>query len=129
MTLFNVLVENFIITWLAMTVEDQRVAHNRLGDNTGRCLEVFYADDGMVGSRDADWIKQSINILLGLLQRYGLAANVAKSRTMTCQSGALQSGTSAEVKDLKCTGVGDSYRVRLRRRTPCLECGAEITAG
>ena len=30
-TLFNVVVDNVIRNWLAMTVEDQRVAHDRLG--------------------------------------------------------------------------------------------------
>ena len=47
-TLFNVVVDNVIWTWLAMTVKDQRLAHNRLGETVGWCLGVFYADDGMV---------------------------------------------------------------------------------
>ena len=46
--LFNVVVDNVIRTWLAMTVKDQRLAHNRLGETVGWCLGVFYADDGMV---------------------------------------------------------------------------------
>ena len=50
------LVDNAIRTWLTMTVEDQWVDHERLGETVGRCLGVFYADDGMVGSRDADWL-------------------------------------------------------------------------
>ena len=54
LTLFNVVVDNFIITWLAMIVEDQRVAHDWLGETDGACLGVFYANDGMVGSQDAD---------------------------------------------------------------------------
>ena len=61
-----------------MTVEDQWVDHERLGETVGRCLGVFYADDGMVGSRDADWLKHLMNILVGLFRQYGLAANVAK---------------------------------------------------
>ena len=52
-TLLNVVVNNFIRTWLYMTVEYQKVAHDGLGDTIGRCLGVFYADDVMVGSRDA----------------------------------------------------------------------------
>ena len=48
--MFNVVVDNIIITSLAMTVEDQRVAHDGLGDTVRGCLVVFYADDGMVGS-------------------------------------------------------------------------------
>ena len=36
--LFNVVMENGIRTWLAMTVEDQRVAHYGLEEAVGRCL-------------------------------------------------------------------------------------------
>ena len=50
-TLFNVVMENVIHTWLDMAVEDQRVAHTRMEEAVGRCLGIFYADDGMVGSR------------------------------------------------------------------------------
>ena len=52
-TLFNVVVDNVITTWMAMTVEEQKVAHDGFGETFGLCLGVFYADDGMVGSRDA----------------------------------------------------------------------------
>ena len=70
-----------------------------------------------------------MNVLIGLFRRYGLAANIAKSCTMTCHPGALQVGMSEEAMVLKCTGVGDSYQVRLQRRIPCLECGVDLTAG
>ena len=36
LTLFNVVVDNFIRTSLAMTVEDQRVDHDGLGETVGR---------------------------------------------------------------------------------------------
>ena len=35
---FNVVADNIIRTWLAMTVEDQRVDHDGLGETVGRCL-------------------------------------------------------------------------------------------
>ena len=75
-----------------MSVENQRVAHDRLGETAGRCLGVFYAYDDMVGSRDADWLQHSMNVLVGLLLHYGFTANVAKSRTMTCEPSALWLG-------------------------------------
>ena len=56
-TLFNVVVDNVIRTWLEKTVEDQRVAHNGMGEAVGRCLGVFYSDDGMVASKDAKLIQ------------------------------------------------------------------------
>ena len=45
------------------------------------------------------------------------------------QLGALRSGVSEEAKDLKCTGMGDSYRLRLRRHMRFPECKVEITKG
>ena len=38
-------------------------------------------------------------------------------------------GMSEEDMALKCTKVGDSYRVRLLRRIPCPECGVDLTVG
>ena len=57
---------NVIQTWLSTTVEDQRVSHDRMGEAVGRCLGVFYADDGMVGSRDSEWLHHLMNVLVGL---------------------------------------------------------------
>ena len=105
------------------------MAHNGLGEAVGRCLRVLYSDDGMVVSRDPDWLQHSVNILVGLFRRYGLASNVSKSRSMTCQPRILRSGMSTEAKALKYMGVGESYHVRIQRWTPCLECRSEITAG
>ena len=36
LTLLNVVAENFIRTWLDMAVEDQRVAHDGMGETVGR---------------------------------------------------------------------------------------------
>ena len=76
--MFNVVVENFIRTWLAMTVEDQSVAHDGLGEIVGKYLGLFYANDDMSSSRNTDWMQHEMDILVGLFIRYGLAANVAK---------------------------------------------------
>ena len=54
LTLSNVVVENFIRIWLAVTVENHRVAHYRMGEAVGPCLGVFYDDDSMVVSRDSE---------------------------------------------------------------------------
>ena len=64
--LFNIVVDNIIRTWLDMTVEDQRVAHYGMGEAVGSCPVVFYADDGMVLLRDAEWIHHSMRIPVGL---------------------------------------------------------------
>ena len=77
-----------------MKLEDQRLAHNEMGEAVGRCLGVFYANNVIVGSRDSEWIQKSTDVLVGLFRRYDLADNITKSRTMTCQTGALRSGMS-----------------------------------
>ena len=100
-TLFNIVVENLIPTLLAMTVDDHRVAHNRMVEAIGRSLGVFYANVGIVGSIDSEWLQHLTNFLAGLFRRYGLAANVPKSRMMTCQPGALRSDISEESNAMK----------------------------
>ena len=96
-------VDNVIKTWLAMTVEDQRVDHDRLEETVGWYMGVFYANDGMVVSREPDWLQHVMNILVGLFKRFGLVANFAKSCTMTYQPGALWVRIMKESKALKCT--------------------------
>ena len=104
-----------------MTVEDRRVAHDGLVEVTGRCLGVFYADDGMVVSRDDEWLQHSMKVLVSLFLKYSLAANINKPNMITFQPGALRLGVSSESKALRCTGVGYSYRMRLRQHFTCLE--------
>ena len=84
--------ENVIQTWLAVTVEDQRVSHGGIGEAVGRCLGVFYVNDGMVGSRYSEWLHHLMNVLVRSFWWYGRVAKIAKSRTMMCQPGALRSG-------------------------------------
>ena len=59
------------------------MAHDGIGYTVGQCLGVFYADYGMVVSRNPYWLHHATNILVGLFGRYGLASNVTKSHTMT----------------------------------------------
>ena len=50
--LFYFIVNNMVRNWLDLTVEDQLVAQEGLGLLVGRCLGLFYMDDGVTGSRD-----------------------------------------------------------------------------
>ena len=86
-------------------------------------MRVFYADNGMFISHNLDWLQHTPNVLVGILRRYGLAANVAKFRTMTYQPRSFREGMPEETISLKCTEVRDLYRVRLQRRIPFPECG------
>ena len=103
--------------------------HYGLVEVVARFLWVLCADDVMFGSRDPDWLHHLMNVLVGLFWRYGLADNITKSLSMTCQPGALRLGMSAEAKALKFTGVGESYRMSLRQRIHFPDGVVEITAG
>ena len=79
-----------------MTVEDQLVSQEGMRLVVSICLVLFYACNGMVGSRDTLWFQGALNMLIGLFRKYGLVENVAKSKSMTCQSGTLRSWISEE---------------------------------
>ena len=72
-----------------MTVEEKLVTNKGLGITVGRCLGLFYAANGMVGSWYPEWLKVALNVLIGLFCRYRLAENVAKSKAMTFHPGTL----------------------------------------
>ena len=52
LTFFNVPLYSVVRPWLSPTVEDDSATHDRLGSVVGSCMGMFYADDGMIGSRD-----------------------------------------------------------------------------
>ena len=89
-----------------MTAEDQPVTHEGLGPAVGRCLGLLYAYDGVVVSKDTEWLQGALNVLINLLWRYRLVANCENSKAMTCQTVTLRSGMSEEVVERRCTGRG-----------------------
>ena len=67
-----------------MTVDDETVIHDELGHTVGWSMGVFYADYGLIGSCDPEWIQWSLNVIIGLFLQIGLMSNVAKYKTMMC---------------------------------------------
>ena len=51
----------------------------RLGWRWEGVWECFYADVGLIGSRDPEWLQGALNVLIRLLRRVGKMPNVAKS--------------------------------------------------
>ena len=56
-------------------------------------------------------------------------SNIANSRTMNFQLGAIHTGMSDESFNRRIVGDGATYRKRLRCRIPCPYCGVEFTLG
>ena len=79
-----------------MEVEEKSVIHDVLGYVVRWSLGVFYTDDGIIGSRDTEWIQGPLNIRIGLFHRIDLMDNTDKSKTMMCQPGEIRPGILGE---------------------------------
>ena len=99
--------------WISLTVEDGSVVHDEFRKAVGRIMGVFYANDGLIGWRDPEWLQGSINILIGIFQRSVPMANPAKSKTMTCQPGEICTWMSEETFSRRNKGDGATYQERL----------------
>ena len=58
--------DNMLRKWISMRVEDEVVAHGRQVILVGGRMGMFYAYDGLVGSRDLEWIQKALNVPIGL---------------------------------------------------------------
>ena len=108
---------------------DETVIQDGLGHAVGWSLGVFYADDGILGSRYPECLKGALNILIGLFWRIRLADNVEKLNTMTFQLGKNILAMSEEEFGWSSTGKGATYWEWLERKTTCQDCGLEMAAG
>ena len=96
----------------------------------GTFLGGFYADDGMVGATDPEWLQGAFSALVAIFDRVGLQTNVDKTVSMACQPCWAGSGNrNAEGYRRRITGEGKSFRERQRERVACGKCGVEIAAG
>ena len=68
-------------------MEEKLVAHEGLVLEVGRWLGLFYTKNVIVVSWYPEWLQGAPNILIVLFWWYGMVANVAKSKAMTCQPG------------------------------------------
>ena len=68
--------------WLLLIVEDIGVVNDGLGYAVGCSSGMLHVDDGLLISWYLERLQGALNFLIGMLLRTGLAANVAKSKTM-----------------------------------------------
>ena len=109
-TLFKMVTNNMVRNWMSRRVEEKLVAHDGLGLMMGQCIGMFYANDGLVWSREQKWLRGSLNMPIGLFRRYGLVANIAKYKSMTCQTVEIWYGMSEEEVFQKSMGRGATYK-------------------
>jgi hypothetical protein len=68
-TLFNIVVDTIIRAWLASQQNGDNKATEGFIRNFAARIACFYADGGMIGSRDSNWLQHSIGVLAGLFER------------------------------------------------------------
>ena len=78
-------------------MEHESFIQDGLQHAVGQSLGVLYADDELLGSQDPDCLQVALNFFIGLFWRIGLASNIAKSKTIICQPGAIWLVMSEEV--------------------------------
>ena len=109
-TIFNVVVDAVVRHWL----EGLKTAKEEKGTKGGGPFSVvFYADDGMVGASDPEWLQGAFSALVAIFDRVDLQTNVDKTVSMACHPCRAGSGNRiAEGYRRRITGDGNSFRER-----------------
>jgi Reverse transcriptase (RNA-dependent DNA polymerase) len=126
--LFNIVCDAIVRAWLKDVLPGSE-ATTGLGGRIRDFIACFYADDGMVGARDADWLEHSFGVLVGFFARMGLECNTRKTEAMTCLPGYIAQPRSEVAVRRRQEGQGDSFRERRRQRVECELCGVALAQG
>jgi len=81
--IFNVVVDLVVRHWMTIMVDDGG-ASAMTGLTVKELLLPFYADNGMIASRDPAWLQEALTALVALFWQAGLAINVKKTKVMIC---------------------------------------------
>jgi len=127
-THFNVLCDAVIRHWLTIVTDDGQIPLIGFGYRVTEQGALFYADDGLISSRQAAWLQWALDVLVDLFARMGLKTNTIKTKTMTCTPGYIATHQSDSVYNRRVGGGGEDFRARQRRRVECPECGKPLAA-
>ena len=83
-TIFNVVMDAVVRHWLEGLQADKDEKEAEGGE--GPFSAVFYADDGMVGAADPQWLQGAFSALVAIFDRVCLLTNVDKTVSMACLS-------------------------------------------
>ena len=84
--ILNTMVDGVVQEWLRRTIGDGAMTV-RVGEEIRQFLAAFYANNGLVQSRDPARLQASLDTLVSLFKRVGLGTNVSKTKTMVCIPG------------------------------------------
>ena len=126
-TVFNIVVDAIVRHWLALTVDDGSETNGR-GVSVRELLVLFYADDGLIASRNPEWLEWALNELSRLFESVGLKTNLEKTKAMNCFPACIAGPISDQAYSRRLRGGGLSHGDRRRRRVECPECGKSMKA-
>jgi len=126
--LFNIVCDAVVRAWLRDVLPGSE-ATTGIGGRIRDFIACFYADDGMVGARDADWLEHSFGVLVGYFARMGLECNTRKTESMTCLPGFIPRPLSDRATRRRQEGQGDTFREHRRQRVQCELCGVGLAQG
>ena len=127
-TIFNVVCDAVVRYWLSVVCDDNTIPNEGVGHNVRDLIALFYADDGLIASRDSEWLQQSIDVLTDLFARVGLKTNTTKTKAMICTPGYIATQMSDQQYRRRMRGTGQTYRERQRRRVECSLCNRNLAA-
>ena len=127
--LFNIILDAVLRHWLSLVIDDAgTIVSHGFGLSVADRFALFYADDGLIGARNADWLQNALQVLTDLFLRIGLDTNTAKTVTMNCIPGYISTQLSVSGYTHRLTGTGESYSSRKRRRINCPRCNQNLSS-
>jgi hypothetical protein len=127
-TIVNMVVDSIVRYWTAEVLQDQYPAIN--GDPGWlEILALFYADDGLLTSQEAQKVQLSTDFLVEMFCKVNLEANIKKLKTMVCLPNSVQGHISGPAYDRRILCEGETYKARKRRRIQCPRCEKYLAYG
>ena len=127
-TIFKVVVDKVAQHRVTRVIPDSE-STGELGQEGRHKAALFYADNIMVASSDPVWMQGAFTALVGLFDRVVLRTNVGKTVGMVCHPCQAAGNLTMEAYERRITGMGKSYRGRLRDQVACRDCGEMLSVG
>ena len=121
-TIFNLMVDAIIREWEWLLI----IRRIPLGE-IRTLISIFYADDGLIASRNPKTLQTAVDLLTGLFDRVGLQTNTTKTEVMVFVPGKI--GTFLSEKSCRARMDEDFRGEGTGRKVECSEWGKELAVG